>query len=120
MSETALKLRSSNYASMEVTTPTAGYTAGQMVKINDTVGVIAETKTVGQIATFIYRCEKIVVPKVAGTGITFAAGAKVYFKAASSAVNNVSSGNTLCGRCTLAAAAADATVEIDLDGAKAA
>jgi hypothetical protein len=120
MAETNLKLRNDVFASMEITTPTAGYTAGQMVKINDTVGVIAETKTVGQIATLIYKCEKIVVPKVAGTGITFAAGAKVYFKAANSAVTNASTSNTLCGRCTVAAVAADTTVEIDLNGAVAA
>jgi predicted RecA/RadA family phage recombinase len=120
MSETLLKLRSDVFASMEVVTPTAGYTAGQMVKIGDVVGVIAETKTVGQIAVLIYKCDKIIVPKVAGTGITFAAGAKVYFKSANAAVTNASTSNTLCGRCTVAAVAADTTVEIDLNGAVAA
>lgn len=116
MSETALKLRSDIFASMELTTPSAGYTAGQMLKVEDTVGVIVETKTVGQTAVLIYKCEKIVVPKVAGTGITFAAGDKVYFVAASAAVSNSSSGNTLCGRALVAAAADDTTVEIDLEG----
>jgi hypothetical protein len=56
MSETNLKLRSDIFASMELTTPTAGYTAGQMVKVEDTVGLIVETKTVGQTAVLVYRC----------------------------------------------------------------
>ncbi len=116
MGETNLKLRSNIFASMEVTTPTAGYTAGQMLKIEDTVGVIAETKTVGETAVLIYKCEKIVVPKVAGTGIVFAAGDKVYFKAADAAVTNASSGNTLCGRALEAADASDEEVLIDLAG----
>ncbi|MDD3089804.1 MAG: DUF2190 family protein [Candidatus Omnitrophica bacterium] len=116
MSETALKLRSDIFASMEITTPTEGYTAGQMVKIEDTVGVIAETKTVGQTAVLIYKAEKIVVPKVAGTGITFAAGDKVYFVSVSAAVSNASTGNTLCGRALVAAGASDTTVEIQLNG----
>lgn len=117
MAETALKLRSDIFASIELITPTAGYTAGQMVKVGDLVVVIVETKTVGQIAVGIYKADKIVVPKVAGTGITFAAGGKVYFKSASAAVTNASTGNTLCGRALVAALAADTTVEIDLNGA---
>jgi hypothetical protein len=117
MAETTLELRSNIFASMEVVTPTDGYTAGQMVKIEDTVGVIAETKTVGQTAVLIYRCEKIVVPKIATTGITFAAGDKVYFVSASAAVSNASTGNTLCGRALKAVIVAATEVEIDLNGA---
>jgi len=120
MSETNLKLRSPIFASMEIVTPSAGYTAGQMVKVEDTVGVIAETKVSGQIAVLIYRCNKVVVPKIATTGITFAAGDKVYFVSASAAVSNASTSNTLCGRALVAAGASVAEVEIDLNGAVAA
>ena len=116
MAATNLNLRSSIFASMIVTAPTAGYTAGQMVKIEDTVGVIAETKAATLDAVLIYKCEKIVVPKVAGTGITFAAGDKVYYRAASAAVTNASTGNTLCGRALEAAGASATTVLIDLTG----
>ncbi|MBM3210588.1 DUF2190 family protein [Candidatus Poribacteria bacterium] len=116
MAETLLKMRSDKFASMVVTTPTAGYTAGQMVKVEDTVGVIAETKAATKDAVLIYKCDKIVVPKVAGTGITFAAGDKVYYKAANAAVTNVASGNTLCGRALVAAGASATSVEIDLTG----
>jgi len=116
MSETALKLRSNVFASMVVTAPTAGYTAGDMVKVEDTVGVIAETKAATLDAVLIYKCEKIVVPKVAGTGISFAAGDKVYYKAADKKVTNASTGNTLCGRALEAAGASATTVLIDLTG----
>jgi predicted RecA/RadA family phage recombinase len=118
MSETNLKLRSLDFASMELTAPSAGYTAGQMVKVEDTVGVIAETKTVGQTAVLVYKCEKVVVPK--STGVTLAAGDKVYFDSAAAAVTSTSAGNTLCGRCTVAAGSSATTVEIDLNGACAA
>lgn len=114
--ETALKLRTTIFASLKLTTPTAGYTAGQMVKVEDTVGVIVETKTVGQEAVLIYKAEKIIVPKVAGTGKTFAAGDKVYFSSGDAAITNSADGNTLCGRCLVAAGASDTEAEIELNG----
>lgn len=116
MAETNLKLRSSIFASMQVTAPTAGYTAGDMVKVEDTVGVIAETKAATLAAVLIYKCEKIIVPKVAATGITFAAGDKVYYNATSGAVTSTASGATLCGRALEAAAWNDDEVLIDLNG----
>lgn len=112
-----LLLRSDKFDSMEVTAPTAGYTKGDMVAVESVIGVIVDTKTVGLKTNLIYRCPKIVVAKVAGTGKTIAAGAKVYFKSASKAVTGDSTGNTLCGRALVAASAVDTTVEIDLDGA---
>lgn len=116
MAETVLKLRSDQFASFQVTAPTAGYTAGQMVKVEDSVGVIVETTAKTLKAVLIYSCEKIVVPKVAATGVTFAAGDKVYFKSASGAVTSVASSNTLCGRALEAAAWNATTVLIDLKG----
>lgn len=120
MSETNLKLRADKWDSMKVTAPSGGYTAGLLTKVQDTVGVIVEAAAAAAEAILIYRCAKIVVAKVAATGKTLAAGQKVYYKAASNAVTGDSTGNTLCGRCTVAAGATDTTVEIDLDGAKAA
>jgi hypothetical protein len=116
MAETNLHLRSDVFASLKVTAPTAGYTAGQMVKVEDTVGVIAETKAATLDAVLIYKCDKVVVPKVAATGITFAAGDKVYFSSGSAAVTNVASGNTLCGRALEAAVFSADEVLIDLTG----
>jgi len=108
-------MRSPIFASMQLIAPSGGYTAGDMIKVQDTVGVIAEDAAVTKPAVLIYGCEKIVVPKVVGTGITFAAGDKVYYNGAS-AVTNVSSGNTLCGRALEAADATDDEVMIDLKG----
>lgn len=115
MAETALKVRSRDWRSMQLTTPTAGYTAGQVVKVEDTVFVIVETKTVGQTAIGIYNVEKIVLPKVTGSGITFAAGDKVYYDG-NGKVTNVASGNTLCGRANEAADANATEVEVTLNG----
>lgn len=114
MSATALKLRSPIFKSFEVTAPSAGYTAGQMVKIEDTVGVIVETKTSGNKTALIYDCEKIVVPK--STGVTFTKGDKVYFDATAAAITSVVSGNTLCGRANADGASGDTTLEITLTG----
>lgn len=111
---TALKLRSPNFKSVKVTAPSAGYTAGQMTKIEDTVGVIVETKTLGQETALIYQCEKIVVPK--STGVTFAIGDKVYFSASAAKVTSVASGNTLCGRALAVGGTNDTELEIDLNG----
>jgi len=123
MSETALKLRCplSECESMKIEeAPSPGYTAGQLTKVEDMVGVIVEAAKTGEEAVLIYKAPKIVVPKVAGTGKTIAAGAKVYYKAASAAVTGDSTSNTLCGRCLVAAGATDTEVEIDLNGAVAA
>lgn len=114
MSATNLKMRSPNFKSVQVLTPTAGYTAGQMVKIQQLVGVIVETTTVGQYAVLVYNAEKIVVPKK--TGVTFAIGAKVYFSPGDAAITSVTSGNTLCGRALAVGGTSDTELEIDLAG----
>lgn len=114
MSATALKLRNPNFKSVKVTAPSAGYTAGQMVKVGEQVGVIVETKTSGNDTALIYDCEKIVVPK--STGVTFIVGAKVYFDASAAKITSTASGNTLCGRANAVGASADTELEISLLG----
>ncbi len=116
MSETALKVRSKSFASIPYVAPTGGVDAGDMIAVEDTVLVAIEDAAFGANAMGIYSCERIVVPKVAGTGKTLAAGQKVYFKSASGAVTGDSTSNTLCGRAREAADAADTEVEIDLKG----
>lgn len=111
---TALNLRSPVFKSNKVVALSAGYTAGQIVKIEEVVGVITETKTVGLETAHIYECEKIVLAKA--TGVTFAIGSKVYFDATAAKVTSVASGNTLCGRANVAAASAATSVEISLMG----
>ena len=104
-----------HWAQMDVTL-SGTVTAGEMNKIQDTVGVYFEAGVSGDQVSFVFKADKIVVAKVAGSGLTIAQGAKVYFKAANDAVTGASSGNTLCGRCLVAAGASDTTVEISLNG----
>ena len=118
MAATAFKPRTNVYEEMTVVTPTAGYTAGQMVKVEDTVGVIVETKTVGLNAVLVHKCEKIVVPKA--TGVTFAIGDKVYFDTATAKITSAASGNTLCGRANAVGASGDTELNINLNGSVAA
>lgn len=117
MTETGAKLRSPQFASVQFTAPTGGLTRGQMYKHNSLVGVIVDTVDAGEIAVMIYKADKIVCPKRAGTGITFAIGDKVYYRAASNNLTNATTSNTLCGRCLVAAGATDTEVEVDLNGA---
>jgi hypothetical protein len=114
MSATALKMRSPNYKSFEVTAPSAGYTAGEMTKIHDTVGIIMETAALDEKTVLVYSCEKIVVPK--DKGVTFDAGDKVYYSAATGKITSTASGNTLCGRALEDGASGDTELEIDLQG----
>jgi predicted RecA/RadA family phage recombinase len=116
MSETLLKLRSKNFKSVKITAPTGGLTAGQLCASNSLVGVVVETVAAGKETALIYACDKIVVPKRAGTGITFSIGTKVYYRSAGPDVTNASTSNTLIGRATETADAADTEVEIDLMG----
>jgi len=110
------RLRTNIFASMKVTAPSGGYTAGEMTKVSDTVGVIVEAAAVGKDAVLVYSAEKIDVPKSAATGITFAKGQKVYYIGSTKNVTNSSSGNTLCGRALEVAGATDERVLIDLKG----
>lgn len=116
MAATALKLRSPNFKSVGITAPTGGLTAGQMHAANSLIGVIVESKDAAADAVLIYECEKVIVPKVAGTGITFSIGSKVYYNSSAKKVTNVSTGNTLCGRALEAADASDGEVLIHLTG----
>lgn len=114
-----LELRSNNWQEMKVTAG-ADVVAGEMDLLGSVVGVYVEAEDSGDDVTFIYQCDKIVVPKVTGTGKALTQGAKVYFDATENKVTPTSGGNTLCGRCLVAAGASDTTVEIVLNGAVAA
>lgn len=115
-----MKTRADRWSSVKFTAPTGGVTAGQMYAVGSLIGVVAEAADAGKSAVLIYRCEKISVPKVASTGVTFTVGAKVYYNSTLKKVTNATTGNTLCGRVLVAAAFSDTEVEIDLQGAVAA
>ena len=114
MSATNFNLRTDTFRSMKVVAPVGGYTAGQMVKVEDTIGVIVEEAAEGADAVLVYNAEKVIVPKE--TGQALSAGAKVYFDESENRVTSTSTDNFLCGRVVEAAASADTTVKIDLTG----
>jgi hypothetical protein len=119
MAATALNLRCKEWSSFKVLAPSAGYTAGQMLKINDTVGVIVDTAAVTVQTAFIYKAKKILVPSEAvptGSGGSGSSGSKVYFDSTNARITFTASGNTLCGILTEDAVVGATSVEIDLDG----
>jgi predicted RecA/RadA family phage recombinase len=120
MAITGIQLRSSKWRALTYTVAGSAVTAGAMTKLNDTVGVYFESKSVGEDVAFVYEAEKILLPKAAGSGLTIAQGAKVYFDNSAKTITPTSGGNTLCGRCVVAADADDTTVLVDFNGACAA
>lgn len=90
---------------------------GDMAKIQDCVGVYASKGAIGDVVSFIFEAEWIELPKTAATGVTFAAGAKVYYDDSAKAVTNVSSGNTFCGISREAALFSATSLNITLEGA---
>ena len=119
---TAFNLRSSThldpYASLEFTAAT-GYTAGQMMKLNNTVGVVVGTVKSGYQVVLVYIAAKIVVPCVlvtSGNVGSLAEGCKVYFDAGNAEVTPTAGANTLCGIVNVQPAVGDEEVEIYLNG----
>ncbi len=117
MAATALKLRCpmSECKTVEVVAPSGGYTAGQMVKIEDIVGVILQTTLAGALAVLIYEAPKIVVPCAAAATAGYKIGEKVYFT--TNQVSETASGGTLCGIVTEDSSVGDTELEIHLMGA---
>jgi hypothetical protein len=110
-------IRSEHWRSFDYTVPAAGVTAGAMDKIQDTVVVFAETKSEDDIVAAIYQADVILVPKISGTGYAIVQGEKVYYNDfVNKVVADTTSGNTLCGRCLVAAGADDTEVLIDFSG----
>ncbi len=120
---TPYKLRCSTsldpWASLEFTAA-AIYTAGEMTRIGQTVGVIIHATAIGSTAVLNYQAAKIIVPCVAitsGNLGSMSVGDKVYFDVADKEVNPDSSGNYLCGIVLVTPSIGDETIEIHLMGA---
>ncbi len=115
--ETGLKLRTkleSAKTLKAMTGESESYSAGEMIKVNDTIGIVVEEVAENSEFVLVYEAEKVVAPKATGTGISFAAGDNVYYTAAAKNVTNSASGNTLCGKALLAAGDNDDEVLMDL------
>lgn len=104
--------------SMTCIAPSGGVTVGQLIKHNDTVGMVFNTAAEGEEFVLWYIVEKCIVPKAAGAGLGFAdVGNHVYFDAALGTVTPVqAAGLYRIGVNTEPAAALDEEVEIDLHG----
>lgn len=99
------------------------YRAGQpwLYLVGDTVGYLREDAEFGDEGVLIYHVEKILVAKVTDAQGAFGVGDVVYWDPTSRlATNGPASTHYRIGIATEPALAADALVEIDLDGAGAA
>lgn len=102
-------------------TGAATYAAGELEKIEDTVGVVLGPRggaaVSGETCVLVYKAEKITVVKSVTSGQNaWSAGAKLYLDEAEKAICNSASGNVLCGIALQDQVAADATCLIALDG----
>ena len=111
MAITGIQLRcgTDKTKSITVTAPSGGVTAGTMDFIGNTIGVYYETAAAGIKVAMCIAAHKILLPKIAGSGLTIAQGAYLYFTDGQAGVRGTA-GGTLCGRALEAAAATDATV----------
>jgi len=123
-----------DWRSFKFTMLVAGpWTEGQLYLVQDTVGVLlldiqytaagckdAKTIVVDEEGVLVYHCEKIIVDKVAATGLAFLPGDDVFWDTAvqGSSVSPVDGGGTWrkIGICVWPAAELDTEVMIDLKG----
>jgi len=115
MSATALKIRSDNWRSVEVTLA-ATKVAGVMDKIEDLVGTYMEGGVSTDEVAFCYDCEKIILPKSVATTDVFTKGDKVYFDNSAKKLTATSGGNTLCGRALETVICSVTEILVDLKG----
>jgi predicted RecA/RadA family phage recombinase len=115
VTETGLKLRTKleSAKTLRATTDsTTTHSAGDMVVVGDTLGVVVEDVGTSSDFVLVYEAEKIVVPKA--SDVSLSAGDAVYFDAGNAAVTDVSTGNAKCGRALEAVGTTDDEVLIDL------
>jgi predicted RecA/RadA family phage recombinase len=115
VTESGLKLRTKLESAKTLVAETDGTTthsAGEMVVVGDTIGVVVEDVAESSEFVLVYEAEKIVAPKAAG--VSLGAGDKVYFDASEGEVTSVGTGNALCGRALAAVGTSDDEVLIDL------
>lgn len=72
----------------------------------------------GENGAFVYKAEKIILPKVTGGTVDFAKADKIYYDAAgaSNKLTNVTTANTACGVALEAVGTTDTQVLVELDG----
>jgi len=117
---TFLKCPASGCKRFEATTPSGGYTAGVLYKVQDTWAIPFATYAAAATAVMIYAAERALVTKKTGTGESIAEGDRVYVNSTTKAVSKTKgSGDECVGVCTKSATATATQVEIELDGFRA-
>jgi predicted RecA/RadA family phage recombinase len=104
-SDSVLNLRTAKY------THNAALEVGDVIVVNGSV-LAAVNKTDADVENVFVYSGKMTMPKEAALAISLFD--KVYWDAANGVINKTAAGNTLCGYCVEAAAAADDTVVIML------
>jgi predicted RecA/RadA family phage recombinase len=115
--ESGLKLRTKLESAKTLraaTDSTTTHSAGDMIVVGDTIGVVVEDVGTSSDFVLVYEAEKIVAPKATGAGESFSAGDVVYFDSANGVVTSVSTGNTKCGRALEVVGTSDDEALIDL------
>jgi len=115
VNETGLKLRTKleSVKTLRATTDaTTTHSSGDLIVVEDTIGVVVEDVAISSDFVLVYEAEKIVVPKA--TGQSFTVGDAVFYDPANANVTAVTTDNTKCGRALEAVGTADAEVMIDL------
>jgi len=120
---TDFKLRSSTnnspYAALEFTAEEV-YTAGQIVTVEDIVGVVVETVAIDAQVVVVYWAAKILVPCVevtSGNLAQFQVGCKVYADVVNNEVTSAAGTLNLCGIVLEAPSVGDETVLVHWMGA---
>jgi len=90
------------------------YSAGEMVKVNDTIGVVVEDVEENSDFILVYEAEKIIVPKATGSGVSFSVGDNVYYDGSQKKVTNNASQTVLCGKALESAGDDEGEALIDL------
>jgi len=108
----SIEMRGKEFSSMVVTATTA-VAAGELMKVEDTVGVAFSAISEGASGVMVYECDAIEVAKAA---VAMAVGEKIYLDETNKVVTTVSTDNTLCGRVKEDAADTASVVIIDLKG----
>jgi len=119
------KLESAKTLSFTNASGTDTYTAGDMIVVGDTIGVVVENVGIssqevtdiypnGPDGVLVYEAEKIVLPKNTGAGESFATGDLIYYDATAKKITPTSTSNIKCGRALEAASTTDTEVLADL------
>jgi hypothetical protein len=103
--------------SMVCIAPSGGVLMGQLIKVNDTVGMVFNDADEGEEFVLWYIVEKVIVPKAAGMGQGFlTTGMNVYYNTLGFVTPIQAAGLYRIGVNTEIAAADVYEVEIDLHG----